>query len=322
MENATIPGHRRATRRVRRSAVAIGFAVCCGACGTSPTGSGTAGTATPQSVVDELLGADRAFSAASAKTDLVTGLAAMFAADVAMPIPGSKFSASAAEAVEALRANPDNSKSRADWVAVRGGVSADGLQGYTWGYMTVHKPDGTTAPLKYLSYWVKEATGWRVAAYKRRPRAAGEISLTPVAPSLPSRLVAPSTDAATIERFRASLDATERAFSDEAKIVGLGVAFARYGSADAVNMGGANNAAFVVGPEAIGQLVSEGKPADPSTLTWGPDRTIVASSGDLGVTIGLIRETASGAGPNAPVYPFFTVWRRASPAEPWRYIAE
>ena len=38
--------------------------------------------ATPQSVVDELLAADRAFSAASAKTDLVSGLTAMFAEDV------------------------------------------------------------------------------------------------------------------------------------------------------------------------------------------------------------------------------------------------
>ena len=246
----------------------------------------------------------------------------MFAADVAMPIPGSRFSTSAAEAIEALRANPGNSKSRAEWVPVRGGVSADGRQGYTWGYMTVRTPDGATAPAKYLSYWVKEAEGWRVVAYKRRPRPAGEVSLAQAAPSLPPRMVPPTTEAAAIERFRASLDATERAFSDEAKSIGLGVAFMRYGSADAVNMGGANDAAFVVGPEAIGRLVSEGKPAEPSTLAWWPDRTVVASSGDLGVTIGLIRETAPSAGPNPPVYPFFTVWRRASTAEPWRYIAE
>lgn len=42
----------------------------------------------PQRVADELLAADRAFSAAAAKTDLVTGISAVFANDVAMPAPG------------------------------------------------------------------------------------------------------------------------------------------------------------------------------------------------------------------------------------------
>jgi hypothetical protein len=113
------------------------------------------------------------------------------------------------------------------------------------------------------------------------------------------------------------------AFSAEAKIIGLGVAFARFGSADAVNMGGPDDAAFVVGSEAIGRSVSGGKPADPSTLSWAPDRTIVASSGDLGVTIGLIRPNAPFTDANAPtVFPFFTVWHRANPKDPRLYIAE
>jgi len=206
---------------------------------------------------------------------------------------------------------------------VRGGISADGLQGYTWGYMTIVKPDKTIAPGKYLSYWVKRPEGWRVVAYRRRLRPGGEVSLAPVAPSLPARSTPRSTDAALIETYRASLDATERAFSDSAKVIGLGVAFARYGRPDAVNMGAANDAAFVVGAEAIGNTVSGGKPAEPSTLVWAPDRVIVASSGDLGVTIGLIRDTAPGPDPNAPtVFPFFTVWQRATTTEPWRYVAE
>ena len=310
------------TRFARRSTMAMGFALFCAACASPPAPTKPAGSADAHSVVDELLATDKAFSARSATTDLVTGLSAMFAADVAMPLPGGRFTTSAAEAVDALRAGPGNLQSRGEWIPVRAGISADGQQGYTWGYMTVHRPDGTTVPAKYLSYWVRKTEGWRVAAYKRRPRPPGEVSVTPVAPSLPPRLVAPSSDATAIERFRSSLDATERAFSADAKLIGLGVAFARYGSADAVNMGGANDAAFVVGSEAIGRAVSEGKPAEPSTLTWGPDRTIVASSGDLGVTIGLIRETAPQTGPNPPVYPFFTVWRRADTSAPWLYIAE
>lgn len=276
----------------------------------------------PRGAVAELMAADESFARASAKTDLIGGLSAMFAPDVAMPMPGGKFSSSASEAVAALRANPDNARSRIEWVPGRAGISADGLQGYTWGYMTLIKADGTRTPLKYLSYWTKTPAGWRVVAYKRRPGAAMNARPVEFSPTVPRQMVPPTTDVATIEGYRASLDATERAFSDEAKVIGLGVAFERYGGGDAVNMGDASDAAFVVGPKAIGQLVSGGKAAQPSTLSWAPDRTIVASSGDLGVTIGVIHESAP-TDPNAPTaFPFFTVWHRASVGDAWRYVAE
>jgi hypothetical protein len=321
---------------VHRWTTGVGFAFLCAACAAP---AGTPGAPRndaavraapaapigppPPAAMDELLAADRAFSAASAKTDLVSGLSAMFAPDVAMPIPGSKFSANAAEALAALRANPDNAKSRTDWTPAGGGISADGQQGYTWGYMVVRKPDGSASGLKYLSYWVKRVEGWRVAAFKRRGRPDGPASLEPLALSLPPRSVAPVIDVALMASYRASLDRTERKFSDDSKVVGLGVAFARYGTPDSINLGGADNAGFVVGAEAIGMFVSEGKPAEPSTLVWAPDRTIVASSGDLGVTLGIIRETAPEAGSTAPtLFPFFTVWQRRGPQDPWRYIAE
>jgi hypothetical protein len=135
--------------------------------------------------------------------------------------------------------------------------------------------------------------------------------------------VPPSTDAARVDAFRASLDATERSFSSDAQAVGLGVAFERYGSADAINLGGTNDPELIVGSEAIGMFVSGGKPSEPSTLTWAPDRTLVASSGDLGVTFGVIVDHAPGADPNAPSrFAFFTVWRRDRIGDPWRYIAD
>jgi len=63
---------------------------------------------TPQSVVDELLAADRAFAAASASTDLVSGLTAMFAEDVVIPMPPGQFVDGKASVVAALRTNVDN----------------------------------------------------------------------------------------------------------------------------------------------------------------------------------------------------------------------
>lgn len=274
-------------------------------------------TTSSGSPIDDLLSADRAFSAASAKTDMISGLSAMFAPDVAMPAPPGKMYDGKAAAVEALKANPDNAKSSIEWTPIRGGISADGLHGFTFGYMTLHKPDGTTTGLKYLAYWVNGDEGWRVAAYKRGPRAEGIVSLEMLAPSLPSAESTPVTDNAVISRHRESLDHAERAFSDESQRIGLGAAFVKHGSADAMNMGGPDVAGFVMGSAAIGLAVSGGKLDAPSPVNWAPDRVIVASSGDLGVTIGVIHRNDKSA-----AFPFFTIWRRASPNDPWKYIAE
>ncbi|MDP2959488.1 MAG: hypothetical protein Q8N53_23920, partial [Longimicrobiales bacterium] len=126
-----------------------------------------------RTAVKELLDADRAFAAASAGTDIVSGLTPMFAADVVVPLPDGRFAMGRDEAVEALRANPDNAGSRLEWAPLRGGISSDGLHGFTFGYMTLHLADSTAVPLKYLAYWVKGAEGWRVAGYKRARSAEG-----------------------------------------------------------------------------------------------------------------------------------------------------
>jgi hypothetical protein len=49
---------------------------------------------------------------------------------------------------------------------------------------------------------------------------------------------------------------------------------------------------------------------------------IVASSGDLGVTMGTIRQNGTPRAGQPSSVPFITIWRRASPAEQWRYVAE
>ena len=104
-------------------------------------------------------------------------------------------------------------------------------------------------------------------------------------------------------------------------MVGIGAAFVRNGRADAVNMGGPKAVGFVVGAEAIGRAVGEGSPTDRSEVEWSADRVLVASTGDLGITFGMIRFHKPQEGQPAAV-PFFTIWRRDDPSQPWRYIAE
>lgn len=283
------------------------------------------GSPSPRSVVGELLATDRGFAAKAVDTDAVSALSAMFADDVVMPTASPKpgFARGKAQAIAALRANADNLRGRLAWAPLRGGISADGLHGFTFGYMTLTRQDGSTTPIKYVAYWRRQPEGWRVAVYKRTIADEPPPPHEMMAPAIPERLVAPTTDEATLARHRASLDAAERAFSNEAQTIGLGPAFARHGHADAVNVGPRTSPRFVVGASAIGEAVDAGSRGKPSPVSWAPDEgVLVASSGDLGVTSGCIRPTnaPSDAGPTA--IPFITIWRRTSAGAPWRYIAE
>ncbi|MGE0866607.1 MAG: nuclear transport factor 2 family protein [Vicinamibacterales bacterium] len=278
--------------------------------------------ATPQSVVDELLAADRAFSVASSKSDVVNGLTAMFDDDIMLMHAGG-VARGRANAAEALRQNKANAGARIEWTPLRAAVSGDGRHGFTAGFMNLRTADGKETPLKYLAYWQKQAAGWRVTVYKRG-QAKAMPPLTPMANVLPAVIVQPTADAALIEQYRKGLADAETAFSNDAQTMGIGPAFTKYGSPDAINLGPPDVPVFIVGNDRIGVGVGGGSTAPGSPVTWGPDlRTIVAASGDFGVTIGHIVPNAPGAnGKPQPGRPFFTIWHRANPSAPWRYIAE
>lgn len=112
----------------------------------------------------------------------------------------------------------DSTTAKADWAPIRGGISADGTQGFTFGYMAIRRPDGTAVPLKYMSYWVKTAAGWRVAAYKRARRPEGAVSKDLMPASLPARILAAESDG--LAGIHASLAAAEKSFSDNPQTIG------------------------------------------------------------------------------------------------------
>ena len=276
---------------------------------------------TPSQVAQSLLDADRAFAASGARRDLLTALSAMFADGVIMPTPQGGFAKGKSAVRAAIRATPDTT-ARASWVPIRVGISADGTHGFTFGYMTLHKPDRTQVSLKYMAYWVRQAGVWRVLAYKRGRSAGPAPDMRLMPPALPTTMVAVRRDASLIASLRRELMRHEDSFSQTAQRVGLGNAFARFGSSDAVNMGGAASATYVVGASAIATLVASGD-MNTSAVTWGADTAFVASSGDLGITFGVIRAKAlpAGSDPDAGSS-FFTIWRRADRRSPWRYVAE
>ncbi len=309
------------TPRVARAmTVAILLPLCFSSFGFAPTPASRVAD-TPAAVAKALLETDRWFAASAARGDMSAALATMFAEGVVTPAPGGLM-IGRDRIISALRASPDVVGSHATWTPIRVGVSADGQHGFTFGYFTLIKADGSRVPQKYMSYWHKFGPDWRVIAYKRGRAATGPTDTTLMPPALPAKIVAPINDAATMNKLRQQLMSEEASFSADAQQVGLGNAFVAFGTPDAVNMGGGASAHFVVGNQAIAAMVARGD-MKASQVHWGADTAFVASSGDLGITFGVIKANtvAPGADPNAGSS-FFTIWRRADSKSPWRYVAE
>ena len=273
---------------------------------------------TAQQNVEALLAADRAFSAAAARApSAADGLAAMFDAEIVAPFPGRGLVVGRDALVAAYRGAPGFGERGISWAPVRGGISADGSQGFTFGFLNLAGGDPARRNRKYLAYWVHRPQGWRVVAYRTNPRQPGEVSTAMLAPSLPGFAARERRDPRLIAAQQASLAAAEHAFSDRAQQVGLRAAFREFGRPDAMNM--YRGAGFDIGLDAITGNFDANETASP--VSWGTEHSFVASSGDLGVSIGTIHQNHPVAGqPSA--FPFFTVWRRDRPNAPWRYIAE
>lgn len=268
-----------------------------------------------QAALDELIAADRRFGSNSGDPSLVEAIGAMLEDEVMMPLPGQCFARDKTAVLAALKANPANLDAKAQWAPVRGGISADGTHAFTYGFMTIRADGKPDRLAKYLAYWVKGPAGWRVAAYKRAGRPEGPVSTALRPAALPAAIGVPPPDT---QHHQASLIAAEKAFSDRAQQVGLGAAFREFGSADAMNMGA--GADFTYGNDAIAAGMG---PDTVSPLHWAADAgALVAPSGDLGVTFGHIRPNGPPPEGQPSEIPFFTIWRKASPEAPWRYVAE
>lgn len=280
----------------------------------SPT---TAKSLDPKAAVEQLLAADRAFSDQAAKAaDPVAGLAPMLDAEVVVPAPGKGLVTGRDAVLGVFHDSTSFKEGKVSWAPVRGGISADGTQGFTYGFLSLTGGDPARRERKYLAYWVKRPDGWRVVTYRQQVREAGEVSREMFPPSLPAKAVKAKSDERLIMRNKLAVASAEKSFSDRAQLVGLRQAFAEFGRPDAMNM--YSGAGFTYGLDSV---VANFKEEGPAKIHWSTERSFAASSGDLAVSIGTIvpNETAADGKPG---FPFFTIWRRDGPDQPWRYIAE
>jgi ketosteroid isomerase-like protein len=257
-----------------------------------------------------LIAADRSWAQQARGKDLVTALTAMMDKEAVLISGGAPDLIRGPDAIRArLAAKPENAAAAIEWRPLGGGISADGTQGFTYGAMTVRPKEGAPQPLKYLAYWVKRPEGWRVFGYKRLGMKVG-TGLVPSAPIVGWGSKRPDAASET-------LAASERAFSDEAQKIGLRAAFQKWGRPDSINLGTGDG--ITIGAHEIGEGV--GPPEPTSSVTWAADQVMVAPSGDMGLSYGLLH--VNNPKPNGPTtIPFFTIWARPEPGDPWRYVAE
>lgn len=266
--------------------------------------------------VAELLAAEADHSRRS-EQDLIGGLAAMFADDVVMPA-GRDHARGRSAAVSALRANPANTGAKASWTPARVGVSGDGQYAFSYGYMKIDRADGTSSPAKYAAFWRRDADGWHVIAYKRAQRVDGPRTPAPWGHLVPTRVTS-SPD--RVAEYRDEVWRAEVAFSAAAQS-GVGAAFKAFAASDGAHMGTPTDTSFRFGPAAIGAGFPPGVDTTAVT-TWAPTEAIAAASGDLGLTIGYISSVPrrpAGAQADTVRYPYFSIWRRAAPGQPWRFV--
>lgn len=259
---------------------------------------------------DELLAADRAFATLGAATNLIESLVAPLAADGIFLAPGTGFLRGPDEVRDFLNTNPANIDSKWRWSVIRADVSSDGQNGYTYGYSELELPTGVVLPGKYQAYWARQSNGdWKMASFKRSQRAPGAVSLVPPpgfeTPTTRHRRYYPNTEPAAELQTVFGVDI---AFSDAAQS-GVADAFAAYVAPDGAQSRGL--IAWAFGPDEIRAAWAGVAP----TFTWAPELGDVATSGDLGFTVGYVY---SGG---VAFSKYFTVWQK-QPNGVWRYIVD
>ena len=263
----------------------------------------------------ELLAVDRAYAEAAKSMNLIDALVAPLAPQGVFLAPGPVILRGPTAVRALLSATPSNALSKWAWMAIRVDVSSDGREGYTMGYSELTQPSGAIVPGRYVAYWAKQGDGtWKIEAYKRIPRAAGAVSLTPPpgfeTPDTKHRRYFPNSDA---EAEANGAAATDLAFSDLAQVVGNAEAFARYAAPTAAQSGNSASVGWVFGRAAI----AEAHAADPlGVFSWTPAIAHAAASGDLAFTVGWV---FNGAGQTLGKY--FSVWQKQNTGE-WLYVVD
>jgi ketosteroid isomerase-like protein len=294
--------------------------------GAHAPGSSFAGASllTPLSEAEEahdgLLRADLGRADSVSRLGFSAGLASNFTSDVVylrggLPIVRGRAAAAAIVAAESLTAG-----TAVRWQPVRAEASADGRSGYSYGYTIFGTSAGTAAPSlridRYISFWRREDSGWRISAY------AETYGAPPQPLSLPRAAESAVVSNVPMPRARTALEqvrAVDSAFSALAQRVGTGRAFGDFAADNAQIF--STPGEFITGPRAISE--SFGPTGTSGALVWHPVAGEAALSGDLGYTVGnaVFTGRREDGGQVVRYSKYLTVWKKQRDGG-WRYVVD
>jgi len=187
-------------------------------------------------------------------------------------------------------------------------------RGYTYGYgrRVAHSDTLTSVvPIQYLSFWRKEANGWKLVAWLI---SAGGADAPPTAPSLCTNPRPPEYTASHDSTAIATARAADLDFSARSVKAGAGPAFAEFVAPDGASVG-TGKSEVTCGHDAVAKAL-EG--IGPGVLTWAPRVADAAPSGDLAFTSGdaIIKD-----GNDISYSNYLTIWKRQADGK-WRFVAD
>jgi ketosteroid isomerase-like protein len=261
---------------------------------------------------DTLLATDRSRSDSIQKLGGVAAMRAFVATDAVYLLPGAPLVYGGDNVVALLRSASPRLGTVASLQPAGGGLSRDGLAGYTFGFAVRsggEQPAGSIE--RYLAFWSRARGGpWRIIAYAEVTSVSAPWGGSAGTTGGLSR-----APAARAEAYHEMM-AADSSFADRAGVFGIASAAKSALSDDAVLLGASE---LVVGPRAATEYFQARRDL---SVSWSPRAGYVAGTTDLGFTVGDALSTSRGpTGAAAQRFSkYLTVWRRDADGR-WRIVA-
>lgn len=261
---------------------------------------------------DTLLGIDRARSDSIQRLGHVAAMRVFIATDAVYLHPGAPLVYGGDNAVALVRGAPSKLGALMALQPTGGGLSRDGLAGYTFGLAVRSGAEPPSNGIeRYLAFWSRARGGpWRIIAYVEVTAASA-----PWGGSGGTTARLPRVPAARADALHQLMSA-DSTFADRASVFGIASA-ARDALADGAILLAASE--LVVGPRAATEYFEARRDL---SVSWTPRDGYVAASTDLGFTVGDALSTSRGpTGAAAQRFSkYLTVWRRDVDGR-WRVVA-
>ncbi|HKI03164.1 MAG TPA: DUF4440 domain-containing protein [Thermoanaerobaculia bacterium] len=257
---------------------------------TLAAGASFAETIDRQAALDAMVATEHAFAKIAAEKGTREAFLAYLADDSVL------FGPDLTSGKELWKNRPD-SPAFLSWYPILAEVSLAGDLGYDtgpWELRAKGKDDPQVAYGYFVTVWRKQRDGsWKAMMDVGTPNQKPASPITPaIAPAKPAKVEAAALPKVDVGAERSALLAADRALASAAEAKGQAAAYKGILADDArLHRVGQQP---VLGREAIGAVLAE----DTAPITWAPAGSVVARSGDLGYTFGLVKRR--GNGPDSP----------------------